>query len=200
MNAYDGLPYPYGFGVSRHTRQRSSLHDNIPDVDLSEAVRLLHEMKALGVDFVNVSMGNPYYGAFITRPFDVKIPGTRDPPEHPLESVDRHFKIVEKLKKEVPDMIFVGSGYSWLRQYSLYAAAHNIENRRTDIAGWGRLALAFPAFPKTAFLKGSIPSSKVCIACSGCTRLLRAGFRTGCVIQNPDTFRESMRKLAEMGK
>jgi 2,4-dienoyl-CoA reductase-like NADH-dependent reductase (Old Yellow Enzyme family) len=108
--------------------------------------------------------------------------------------------IVEELKKEVPDMVYVGSGYSWLRQYSIQAASYNVANNRTDIAGWGRLALACPAFPRTAFTTGSLPSYKACVTCSRCTRLLRAGVRSGCVTQNPLAFKESMLRLQEMGK
>jgi 2,4-dienoyl-CoA reductase (NADPH2) len=134
---------------------------------------------------VNVSLGDPYYGAYVTRPFDVKPPGAMEPTEHPVKGVDRHFMVVEKLKKEVPRMVFVGSGYSWLRQYSIMAASYNIANNRTDIAGWGRQALAYPAFPGAAFMTGSLPRNKACVTCSWCTRLLRVGLRVGCVAQNP---------------
>jgi len=64
-----------------------------------------------------------------------------------------------------------------------------------DIAGWGRLAIAAPGFPRHVFETGAIPPSKICVACGNCTRLLRAGLRSGCVAQNPDEFRQSMKKL-----
>lgn len=200
LSAYDGLPYPYGFGTSKGPYPRSSPSDRLPEYDLTEPVRLLRQMKALGMDFVNISMGNPNYGPFLIRPFDVKVPGSSEPPEHPVKSVGRHFEVVEKLKREVPDMVFVGSGYSWLRQYSIYAASYNVKTSRTDLAGWGRLALALPTFPRIAFSKVALPSSKVCITCSACTRLLRAVFPSGCATQNPEAFKESMKRLKEMGK
>ena len=156
-------------------------------------------MKAIGVAFVNVSLGNPYYTQFLTRPFDANMPGQREAPEHPIRGVGRHFETVEILKRKVKGMIFVGSGYSWLRQYGINAASYNVENSRTDMAGWGRLAFSFPEFPKAVISKGFIPPSKACTTCSGCSRLLRAGFRTGCVVQNHGTFRESLRKVKEMG-
>ena len=198
FSPYGGFPPPYGFGSRIDPYPDYSPYRKMANFDLSEPVRLLKEMKTIGVNFVNVSLGNPYYTQFLTRPFDVKMPGQREAPEHPILSVGRHFEIVEALKREVKNMVFVGSGYSWLRQYGIYAASYNVENSRTDLAGWGRLAFSFPSFPKEVILKGQIQSSKVCVTCSGCSRLLRAGFKTGCVIQNPEVFRESLRKVRKM--
>ena len=199
LGPYDGFPKPYGFGSRMDPYPEYSPYDKMSSFNPTEPVRLLNEMKAIGVDFVNVSLGNPYYTQFLTRPFDAKMPGQRDPPEHPILSVGRHFEIVEILKREVKDMVFVGSGYSWLRQYGINAASYNVENSRTDMAGWGRLAFSYPDFPKAVISEGSIPLLKACTTCSGCSRLLRAGFRTGCVVQNPGAFRESLRKIKEMG-
>ena len=42
-------------------------------------------------------------------------------------------------------MVFIGSRYSWLKQYGINVAAYNIENSRTDLPGWGRLAFSFPS-------------------------------------------------------
>jgi 2,4-dienoyl-CoA reductase (NADPH2) len=199
ISPYDGFPTPYGFGSRKDPYPEYSPYGKMSIFDPSESVRLLNEMKALGVDFVNASLGNPYYTQFLTRPFDAKMPGQRDPPEHPMISVGRHFEIVEALKREVKDMVFVGSGYSWLRQYGINAAAYNVESGRTDMAGWGRLAFSFPDFPKAVISEGFIPPLKACTTCSGCSRLLRAEFRTGCVVQNPGAFRESLRKVRERG-
>jgi len=197
LNAYDGFPPPYGFGAEGSYPDHSP-YVRLPGFDPAEPMNLLHRMRALGVDFVNITIGNPYYSQFLTRPFEVKMRGQRDSPEHPLRSVGRHFSVVEALKRGVPDMVYVGSGYSWLRQYGVNAAAHNIENSRTDIAGWGRLSIAFPEFPKVAFSTGSLPKSKVCVTCSRCSRLLRAGFRTGCATRNLDAYKESMKMVEEM--
>jgi len=199
FSPYDGFPSPYGFGSRMDPYPEYSPYGKLSRFDPAESVRLLNEMKSLGIDFVNVSLGNPYYTQFLTRPFDAKMPGQNDPPEHPITSVGRHFEIVENLKREVKNMVFVGSGYSWLRQYGINAASHNVENSRTDMAGWGRLAFSCPDFPKSVISEGFIPPSKACTTCSGCSRLLRAGLRTGCVVQNPGAFRESLRKVREMG-
>jgi 2,4-dienoyl-CoA reductase-like NADH-dependent reductase (Old Yellow Enzyme family) len=199
ISPYDGFPAPYGFGSRMDPYPEYTPYGKMSRFDPTESVRLIKEMKSRGVDFVNVSLGNPYYSQFLTRPFDAKMPGQREAPEHPMLSVGRHFEIVETLKREVKDMVFVGSGYSWLRQYGINAAAYNVENSRTDVAGWGRLAFSYPDFPKTVISGGLIPKSKVCTTCSGCSRLLRGELRTGCVVQYPGTFRESLRKVKERG-
>ncbi|MBN2334154.1 hypothetical protein JXL21_01255 [Candidatus Bathyarchaeota archaeon] len=193
LNAYDGYPPPYGFGCSGEVDEDTGL----TGFDPSEPKRLVREIAKLGVDFVNISLGNPYYSQYLTRPFD-KMRGSRDSPVHPMKGVEKHFNIVETLKRGAPGMKFVGSGYSWLRQYGANAASYNVEHGRVDVAGWGRLAIAAPGFPRYVFETGGIPPSKTCVACGSCTRLLRAGIRSGCVVQHPDEFKESMKKLGNM--
>jgi len=176
ISAYDGVPYPYGFGVSR---ERS---EGLPDFDSSEPIKVISEMQREGVKLVNISIGNPYVCPFVSRPFATAEMGGGA--EHPIRGVERHFKVVEELKQAVPKMIFIGSGYSWLRNYSLNAAAHNIQSGSVDIAGWGRLAIANPRFPLEAYRKGMISPKKVCTACSACIKLLRSETRVGCVVHD----------------
>ncbi len=192
ISAYDGHPPPHGFGCSGEADGETGL----TGFDPSEPTRLIKEMKKLGVDFVNVSLGNPYNTQYLTRPYN-KMKGSDDSPIHPMKGVEKHFNIVETLKRNAPGVTFVGSGYSWLRQYGANAASHNVERGRVDVAGWGRLAIACPRFPRYIFEKGAVPSVKTCVACGSCTRLLRARLRSGCVVQNPEEFKESMRKLDE---
>lgn len=199
LNVFDGFPPPYGFGSLRLSYPKYAPYSILPGFDPSEPTKLLRSLKKLGVDFVNITLGNPYYSQYLTRPFDVKMPGNRDSPEPPSRGVARHIDTVRILKKNVPDMVFVGSGYSWLRQHGINAAAYNIDNGWTDLAGWGRLALSFPRFPKTTILTSQVPVSKVCVACSGCSRLLRAGLQTGCVIQNANKYKESLKIASKMG-
>jgi 2,4-dienoyl-CoA reductase-like NADH-dependent reductase (Old Yellow Enzyme family) len=176
ISAYDGTPYPYGFGVSREKT------GYLPDFDATEPVKLLKQMYRSGVDLVNISMGNPYVCPFVSRPFASKEMGGGV--EDPLKGVERHFKIVNELKEAVPKMKFIGSGYSWLKNYSLNAASHNIDNKLVDVAGWGRLVIANPDFPCEANEKGMLSSRKVCELCSSCIKLLRSEIRVGCVVHD----------------
>jgi 2,4-dienoyl-CoA reductase-like NADH-dependent reductase (Old Yellow Enzyme family) len=195
MNAYDGFPSPYGFGSSSSVSPEGLAHFNP-----SEPAELIRRMQKLGVKFVNISLGNPYFSQFLTRPFDTKMPGQKESPFHPIKGVERHFEIVATLKKEVPGILFLGAGYSWLREHGVNAAAHNIEQSKVDLAGWGRLAIANPGFPKEILQDGKLNPNKVCVTCSGCSRLLRAGMHVGCIVQNPEAYRESLKKLNQMGK
>lgn len=176
MSAYDGVPHPYGFGVSREHS------DGLPGFNASEPIKVLQEMRIEGVKLVNISLGNPYFCPYVSRPFATSEAGGGN--EHPIKGVERHFKVVEELKQAVPEMFFIGSGYSWLRNYSLNAAAHNINCGLVDVAGWGRLAIAYPGFPLEAYSKGEVSPSKVCTSCSSCIQLLRSETRVGCVVHD----------------
>jgi len=186
LSAYDGIPYPYGFGVSKEE------HNGLPDFDPSEPIELIEQMLREGVELINISMGNPYVCPFVSRPFATKE--MSGGVEYPIRGVERHFNIVEEVKQAVPEMRFIGSGYSWLRNYSLNAAAYNIERGAVDVAGWGRLAIANPRFPLEAYKKGSISPKKVCMACSACIKLLRSEERVGCVVHD-DRARKRFQKI-----
>ena len=135
-----------------------------------------------GVKLVNISIGNPYFCPYVSRPFATAEMGGGI--EHPINSVKRHLMVVEELKQAVPKMIFIGSGYSWPKSQSLNAAAFNIHRGLVDIVGWGRLAIANPMFPLEAYRNGVLSSKKVCTACSACIKLLRAEERVGCVVHD----------------
>jgi 2,4-dienoyl-CoA reductase-like NADH-dependent reductase (Old Yellow Enzyme family) len=141
LSGYDGIPHPYGFGVAKNGKYEHGF----PTFDPTEPVKLLKKMKSVGVDIINISLGNPYINAMVSRPFTTSAMGGGF--EHPVKGVERHFNIVKALKEAVQELVFIGSGYSWLRQYSFNAAAYNISEEHVDIAGWGRLAIASPFFP-----------------------------------------------------
>jgi len=46
------------------------------------------------------------------------------------------------------------------------------------------MAFAYPDFVKDLLEKGKLEKSKVCIACSKCTQIMRDSGRTGCVIRD----------------
>ena len=177
LSGYDGIPYPYGFGVAKQEDETEGL----PAFNPTEPVELLRKMRSAGVVFVNISLGNPHINALVSRPFTTMEMGGGL--EHPLKGVERHFDIVQTLKKAVPKMLFIGSGYSWLRQYSFNAAAHNISRGNVDLAGWGRLAISSPEFPKK-ILHQDVSEIKICINCSSCIKLLRAERQVGCTVHD----------------
>lgn len=196
LNAYDGIPYKkdpatgvgipvpfttpysYSFGVDRYDPLKE---------DLTEPLQLVKILMDLGVKMVNVSMGSPYYNMHIGRPFEHAPIDGYIPPEHPLIGIDRHFRITGAIQQAFPDLVVVGTGYSWLRQFLINAGESNIRRKRVTIVATGRNAIAYPDYAHDAMTIGKLKSSNVCIAVSHCTNLMRSKnndlgqYPTGCV-------------------
>jgi len=180
MGLYDGLPYPHGFGV------KSNKNETFPaSIDLSEPMEIIDQIYKLGVRLINISAGNPHYRPHITRPYDIAIKGSNLPNEHPLYGVSRIIELTSSVKKRMPEnMIIIGSGYSYLRQFGSYIAAGLIHEKKVDICGFGRMALANPTFPKQIFQEGIITKKQVCITCSKCSEFMKLGKNVGCATRD----------------
>jgi len=179
LNVYDGHPYPWGWGVSREDPR-------IPD--LCEPLALVCLLVQRGLRMINVSAGNPYFTPHINRPFDIPIVGGKVVEEHPLEGVARLIDQARQVQELVPDIVIVGSGYSWLRQFLGHAAAAAVRRRWATMIGLGRGAFAYPDFARDLILKGSLDPRKCCITCSRCTQIMRDHGRTGCVIRDREVY------------
>ena len=179
MNAFDAIPYPYGFGV--HPED-----ETLPD--LREPIKLAGMFKAQGAPFVNVSIANPYFNPHYGRPFDIPVVGGYTPKEHPLAGVARIVDIVRGVQEAHPDLPIVGTGYSWLRHFMPYVAAGVVRKGWAAVIGLGRGAFAYPDFAKDILLGRGMDSKKVCVACSSCSQIMRDGGRTGCVIKDDEVY------------
>ena len=174
INAYDALPYPYGWGAAEN---------GSPALD--EPRRLMQILWDKGVRMVNISIGNPYYNPHFGRPYDV---GSYIPPEHPIEAAARMLSIVREMKAAAPGMILVGTGFSWFREFGANIAAGCIEQGWMDTAGWGRQAFAYPDFARDVITHGAMVRKKCCTACTKCTEIMRFGGRTGCVSKDTKVY------------
>ena len=172
MNVYDGIEYPYGFGVSRESFL-------IPD--LSEPAALVKRLRELGVGLINITIGNPYFNPHVNRPFDK---GPYEPPEHPFVGLARMYDCVKVIKSACDDMIVIASGLSYNRQFAANVAAGLLWEGYADIAGFGREAFAYPDFPRDILKGNGMEKNKCCIACGKCSELMRAGCATGCVVRD----------------
>ena len=172
LNVYDGLPYPYGFGVSP---------DGGLDFCPDEPVRLLKALSARGVELVNVTMGNPYVNPHVNRPFQK---GPYAPPEPPETGVKRLLEGAKTLKAAVPELPLVASGFSYLGTDAPETAAAYIGAGDFDFAGFGRGAFAYPDFADDILRYGRMDKQKCCICCSKCSEIMRAGGTPGCVIRD----------------
>ena len=62
-----------------------------------------------------------------------------------------------------------------------------IEEGGIDLAGFGRQSFAYPDFAND-ILKGGMNKDKLCICCSKCTEIMRAGSTPGCVIRDKEIY------------
>jgi 2,4-dienoyl-CoA reductase (NADPH2) len=181
--------YPGGFGVNK---------DNLPDY--SEPLLLVAELKSRGIRLVNISMGSPYFNPHVTRPYDNPLPGQQVPDEHPLTGVIKMIQGTSVFQKRFPDLFFVGSAYSYLRQYAPNVGAAVLKNKDASFIGLGRSSFAYPSLPFDLINDGKANPSKVCITCSGCTRLIRNQLPGGCVIRDREIYGNELKKLIAHGK
>ncbi|MCX7604346.1 MAG: FAD-dependent oxidoreductase [Bryobacteraceae bacterium] len=172
MNAYDAMPYPYGWGMAADGSDRP---------DLTEPLRLARWLAERQAPLVNITIGNPYFNPHVNRPFDLPIAGAPLPPEHPLEGVARFLHIVRQIQQALPGLPVVGGGYSWLRQFFPYVAAAAVQRGWVSLVGGGRMAFAYPDFPRELLEGRRLDPARVCVACSACTQIMRDGGRSGCV-------------------
>lgn len=192
LNIYDGIPYPFGFGVDREDHTRP---------DLGEPLWLVEQLKQRGVKLLGVSIGNPYYIPHLGRPSIRPLVGGQIPDEHPLHGVSRLFSIAAAVQEKFPDIVVVGCGYSPLKHLLGYAAAANVAKGRVSIVGVGRMAFAYPDYARELSIKGELDPKKSCTCCSMCSQIMRDGGSAGCVIKDKDIYgpiyREGRRRSSE---
>ncbi len=180
---YECLPYPWGFGADRQDYLK---------IDWTEPDRLYQMMYDCGIRLVDMTLGSPYINPHVNRPYDN---GGYEPPEEQLVGVSRLIDAAAHMKKSCPGITLIGTGYSYLRQFSVEAAAGAVSTGGTDAAGFGRMAFAYPDFAKDILEKGALDVHKVCLTCSKCTSLMRAISATGCPIRDREIYLPIYRKI-----
>jgi 2,4-dienoyl-CoA reductase (NADPH2) len=180
--------YKGGFGVNE-TGQ----------ADFTEPLKLVEELRHRGIQMINISMGSPYFNPHITRPYDNPLPGLNVPAENPLEGVMRMINGTALFQKRFRTISFVGSAYSWLRQYAPHAGAAVLKNGGASFIGFGRNSFAYPSMPSDIINRGKADPAKCCITCSGCTRLIRNFKPGGCVIKDREIYGEELKNLIADG-
>jgi len=175
LGFYDAIPYPYGWGVDEN---------DYTQPDLTEPKKLVKLLSEKNIRLINFTIANPYYNPHVGRPFNQAIKGAYDEPEHPLAGVERLINIAAEIQNEFPEMVLVGTGYSWLRQLMGNVAAASVKQGKIKVVGGGRMAFAYPDFAKDLLTKGKLNKEKVCVGCSACTQLMRDGQMAGCVVRD----------------
>lgn len=165
------LPYVYGFGVNQQSPT---------ELDLSEPIRFLELCRQLGIRLVNLSAGSPYYNPHIQRPAAYPPSDGYQPPEDPLVGVARQVQATRRLKQSAPDLLIVGTGYSYLQEFLPLVAQFTLRNGWVDSVGIGRMALSYPEIFTDALERGTLTSRKICRTFSDCTTAPRNGLVSGC--------------------
>src|SRR5262249_27652394 len=148
LNVYDGVPPEAAGIVPVPCPVWGARADDALQPDLAEPIAWVGQMIQLGVELVNVSMGNPYATPHVIRPFEYPPPDGYEPPEHPLLGVDRHVRLAEQVQRAFPRLPMVGSGYSYLQEFLFEAGAANVRDGRITFVGVGRAALPQPDFAR----------------------------------------------------
>ncbi len=188
LNAADGVPYPFGFGMSKNGSE---------EFDLTEPKMLIRELVRRGVKVLNVTAGIPYYCPQIVRPFNMPVKGASPPDEHPLQGVTRMLDITAEIQREFDAPPVVGSAYSWLRQFYPNVGAAALSRNMASVIGLGRMSFAYPDAPKDLMERGKLNPSKCCTGCSKCTELMKNGRKTGCVVRDGEIYAAEYKTLRD---
>ena len=165
------LPYRYAFGVDQN---------NPVEYDLTETVQFLKLLEQLGIQLVNLSAGSPYYNPHIQRPAIYPPSDGYQPPEDPIIGVARQINVVKQLKAQFPDLLIVGTGYSYLQEYLPHVAEYYVRNGHVDSVGIGRAVLSYPTMLAHATTRGKLEARYICRTFSDCTTAPRNGIISGC--------------------
>lgn len=163
-------PYEYAFGGDS-----TGL-----GIDLAEPLRFLDLLVELGISMVCITAGSPYYNPHIQRPAMFPPSDGYQPPEDPLVGVARQINAVAALKSMRPELVFVGSGYSYLQDWLPNVAQHVVATGMTDSVGLGRMVLSYPDLPRDVIEGRPMQRKLFCRTFSDCTTAPRNGMVSGC--------------------
>ena len=166
------VPYRAGFGINPN---------NPLEYDLTEPIQFIRLCGELGVKIINLSAGSPYYNPHIQRPAAYPPSDGYPPPEDPLIGVARQIEVVRQLKAAAPpNIVIVGSAYSYLQEYLPHVAQAVVRKGWTDMIGIGRMVLSYPTLFADAFGGGAVSNKLICRTFSDCTTGPRNGMISGC--------------------
>jgi len=187
----DNGRYPYAFGGD----------GSGVGYDLTEPKKFLDLMEELDIHMVCVTVGSPYYVPHIQRPAIFPPSDGYQPPEDPLVGVARQIAVTAELKEHKPDMLVVGSGYSYLQDWLPNVAQAVVRQGLTDFVGLGRMVLSYPELPADVLSGNPLKRKQICRTFSDCTTAPRNGMVSGCYpLDNFYKETEQYDKLMELKK
>ena len=178
-----------GTGVPEHTTGDEPgfgvLSDDDMDSALADARFLLGRLERLGVRWICTTAGSPYYNPHIQRPAFFPPLDGYEPPEDPLRGVARQIHATAILKAEFPQLIFVGSAYSYLQEWLPNVGQYSVRHGLTDFVGLGRVVLSYPDLPADVLSGRPLRRAALCRTFSDCTTGPRMGMVSGCYPLDP---------------
>ncbi len=171
-----GNDYRYAFGCDPRDPTR---------LDLSEAAQFLRLLRDLDIRLVCLTAGSPYYNPHIQRPAAFPPSDGYLPPEDPLIGVARQIHATATLKKQFPDLVIVGSGYTYLQDYLPHVGQAQARLGNVDFIGLGRMVLAYPTLPADVLRGRGLNTKQLCRTFSDCTTAPRNGMVSGCYPLDP---------------
>jgi 2,4-dienoyl-CoA reductase-like NADH-dependent reductase (Old Yellow Enzyme family) len=170
------LPYRWGFGVNTEEPTRA---------DLGEVAQFLSLLQQMAISLVNLTAGSPYYNPHLQRPALYPPSDGYPPPHDPLVEVAWQLQVVRNLKQRVPDLIMVGTGYSYLQDFLPYVAQAVVREGWADFVGLGRMVLAYPELLRDVVAGRPVQHKIICRTFSDCTTAPRNGLVSGCYPLDP---------------
>lgn len=181
------VPFGYGFGIAA---------DDPRQFDLEEPFLFLQLLQDLQIRLVNLTLGSPYYCPHLQRPAIYPPSDGYLPPRDPLFEVIQHLRTTHECKRRFPELIFVGTGYTYLQDYLPHVAQYEVGQGHVDLVGLGRLVLSYPQLPHDVLNGRTLQRKLVCRTFSDCTTGPRNGLISGCFPLDP--YYKKMPEAAEV--
>jgi 2,4-dienoyl-CoA reductase-like NADH-dependent reductase (Old Yellow Enzyme family) len=195
LSAFDMIPFrksESGVGVPEDSTAPYGsafgyLDSRAEDLDaaLADARALLSTFERIGVRWVCLTAGSPYYNPHMQRPALFPPSDGYLPPEDPLVGVARQIAATASLKRDFPALAIVGSAYSYLQEWLPNVAQYNVRNGLTDFVGLGRMVLSYPDLPDDVLSGRPLQRKQICRTFSDCTSGPRLGLVSGCFPLDP---------------
>jgi 2,4-dienoyl-CoA reductase-like NADH-dependent reductase (Old Yellow Enzyme family) len=192
VSIFDFVPFrkgPNGIGVPEAVAREAPgfgvVHDENLDAALEEGLQWLETLERLGIRWICTTAGSPYYNPHIQRPAYFPPLDGYEPPEDPLRGVARQIAATAKLKTAFPNLVFVGSAYSYLQEWLPNVAQHAVGHGLTDLVGLGRVVLSYPDLPADVLSGRPLRRRSFCRTFSDCTTGPRMGMVSGCFPLDP---------------
>jgi NADPH2 dehydrogenase len=88
--------------------------------------------------------------------------------------------VTAELKTHRPDLIFVGSAYSYLQEWLPNVAQNVVRTGKADFVGLGRMSLSYPDMVADVLAGKPLQRKRICRTLSDCTTAPRGGLISGC--------------------